>query len=154
VYIPEMRRCALFSQMDAPYRRGLTYYGGLFIFDDLIDPSIAPEGSIKAYDVRTGDEVWSYDVGGPNWSGILSTGGGLIFGGSPDGYLRALDDETGEVLWEFQTGSGLAAPPTTFMLDGKQVIGIASGWGQAAKSVGLNNDSSGCAYYLFELMAE
>lgn len=151
IYIPEMHRCATFMQMETPYRRGLTYYGGLFIFDDLVDPNAKPEGSIKAYDARTGEEKWVFRMSGPNWSGLLTTGGGLVFGGSPEGVLRAFNDETGEVLWSFQTGSGLAAPPTTFMLDGKQVVAIASGWGQAAKSVGLNNQSQGTAYFLFEL---
>lgn len=151
IYIPEMERGATFIRQDATYRRGLPYFGGTLIFHDLVDPSITPKGSIKAFDIRTGEERWAFDVGSPNWGGLLATGGGLVFGGAPDGYLRAFNDETGEVLWQFQTGSGLYAPPITFTLDGKQVVGIASGWGQAAPAIGLHNDSKGCAYFLFEL---
>ncbi len=155
IYIPEMKRCTLYTQLDVVYRRGLPYYGGTIMFDDQNPLSPIPaEGHIKAFDVRTGEEKWAFDVGGPNWAGLLTTAGGLVFGGAPDGYLRAFNDETGEVVWQFQTGSGLYAPPISFMLDGKQVVGIASGWGQPAKILGLNNESQGSSYYLFELMGE
>ncbi len=154
VYIPEMKRCATYIRMPVEYRRGLPYYGGIVMLDDIIDPADEPSGSLKAFDTRTGEEVWSFDMGGPNWAGALSTGGGLVFAGAPDGYLRAFNDESGEVLWKFQTGSGLYAPPTSFVMDGKQYIGIASGWGQPAEVVGLKVDSKGSAYFLFSLFDE
>ena len=39
-------------------------------------------------------------------SGVLATGGGLLFHGGSDGYFRAFDSKTGEELWRFQTGFG------------------------------------------------
>ena len=106
----------------------------------------------------TGELVWAYETpGGPNWAGVLATGGGLVFAGAPDGYLRAFDELTGEVVWEYQTGSGVFAPPTSFTIDGKQYIGLASGWGQPAELIGINatsTGSAGSAYFLFGLLED
>jgi alcohol dehydrogenase (cytochrome c) len=38
---------------------------------------------------------------------------------------------TGKVLWEFQTGSGVVAPPVTWMQNGEQYVSVVSGWGGA-----------------------
>ncbi|MBI3735506.1 PQQ-dependent dehydrogenase, methanol/ethanol family [Candidatus Sumerlaeota bacterium] len=146
IYIPEMERCSTYSTMEVTFRKGLPYYGGYLLFD------ATAGGHVKALDTRTGEQKWSFDTGQPNWAGLLATGGGLVFGGAPDGYLRAFNDETGEVLWQYQTGNGVFAPPTSFTIDGKQVIGLASGWGQPAEGIGLGSNQKGCAYFLFGLL--
>lgn len=145
IYIPDQKRCTTYITMDVTFRRGLPYYGGIPIMEDIADAG----GYIKAYDVRTGEQVWSYDTKAPNWAGLLTTSGGLVFGGAPDGYLRAFDDATGEILWEFQTGSGVFAPPTSFMIGDRQYIALASGWGQPSELVGFMNENAGSAFYLF-----
>ncbi len=60
-------------------------------------------------------------------TGLLATGGGLVFTGDSDGYLIALDARTGKVLWHFQTGAEIKAPPISYSLRGKQYIAIAAG---------------------------
>ena len=62
----------------------------------------------------------------PSWAGVLSTAGGLVFGGSDEGNFFALDASTGKPLWDFQTGGAIAANPISFALDGKQHIAIAA----------------------------
>ena len=59
------------------------------------------------------------------------TAGGLVFsGGTSDRKMHAFDVEEGStLLWEFPTSSGILAPPTTFMIDGKQYLAVHSGWG-------------------------
>lgn len=149
VFIPDMVRPTTFLAMEVVFRRGLPFYGGVPMFGD----NDAAKGFVKAVDVRTGELKWSFETpGGPNWAGLLSTGAGIVFGGAPDGYLRAFDAETGEVLWKYQTGSGVFAPPTSFELDGKQYIGLASGWGQPAEAIGISATGGGSAYLLFGLM--
>ena len=69
--------------------------------------------------------------GAPLWGGVLTTGGNLVFWGTPEGYLKAADAKTGKVVWEFQTGSGVVAPPITWMQNGEQFVGVVSGWGGA-----------------------
>jgi alcohol dehydrogenase (cytochrome c) len=65
---------------------------------------------------------------------MLATAGGLVFsGGTNDRKFHAFDAATGELLWEFPTSSGVEAPPTSFLIDGKQYIAIESGWGGDAR---------------------
>ena len=150
LYIPVIERGATYTSEPAQYRRGQLFMGGYAEYDP--EPAT---GSITAMKVKTGEIAWKFDTHGPNWGGLLATGGGLVFGGAFDGQLSALDDETGEVLWSFQTGTGVYAPPTTFRIGGRQVIGLASGFGL------MGNESSGLPprpkqglYYLFGLPLE
>ncbi len=59
--------------------------------------------------------------------GLLSTAGGLIFGGQRNGLFKAYDDETLEVVWEYNTVQGLYSPPITFEVDGKQFVAVLAG---------------------------
>jgi alcohol dehydrogenase (cytochrome c) len=61
---------------------------------------------------------------------MLVTGGGVVFtGGTSDRRFHALDAMTGAMLWEFPTNSGILAPPSSFLVDGKQYIAVETGWG-------------------------
>ena len=60
-------------------------------------------------------------------SGMLATGGSLIFTGFADGTLAAYDDTTMQQLWKFNVGTGFNAPPMTFEVNGKQYVAILSG---------------------------
>jgi alcohol dehydrogenase (cytochrome c) len=74
----------------------------------------------------------------PNYSGTVSTGGGLVFLGLTDGTVAAFDDTTLEQLWKINVGSGFSAPPMTFEVGGKQYIAIASGPSASAKAKLVN----------------
>ena len=58
---------------------------------------------------------------------MLSTAGGLVFGGSEEGDFFALDASTGKSLWNFQTGGEITANPITYLSNGKQHVVIAAG---------------------------
>jgi alcohol dehydrogenase (cytochrome c) len=92
-------------------------------------------GEVQAWNVDTGQNVWTHKYAkSPNWGSMLATAGGLVFsGGTNDRKLHAFDAMTGQLLWEFPTNSGIEAPPTSFLLDGKQYIAIESGWGGDAR---------------------
>jgi alcohol dehydrogenase (cytochrome c) len=92
---------------------------------------------VQAWNVDTGKKAWSHEFrNSPNWGPILTTGGGLVFsGGTNDRMFRAYDATTGDVLWEHPTNSGVYAPPSSFMVDGKQYVAVVSGWGQDARSM-------------------
>jgi len=60
-------------------------------------------------------------------AGVLSTEGGLVFGGSDEGNFYALDALTGKSLWDFQTGGPIADNPMSYEVDGKQYVTIAAG---------------------------
>jgi cytochrome c5 len=72
--------------------------------------------------VTTNKIAWRYQWPEQCYSGILATGGGLLFVGRNDGRLTALDSMTGKQLWEFQTGAGMHAPVSTFEHKGKQYV--------------------------------
>jgi alcohol dehydrogenase (cytochrome c) len=96
-----------------------------------IRPGATHVGEVQAWNVDTGQKVWThvYDKS-PNWGGMLATAGGLVFsGGTADRKFHAFDAATGKLLWEFPTNSGILAPPTTFKVDGKQYVAVESGWG-------------------------
>ena len=63
----------------------------------------------------------------PPWAGLLSTAGGLVFGGSSEGMFFALDAGSGKPLWHFPTGGPIYANPVSFLVDGKQHVTIAAG---------------------------
>jgi len=70
---------------------------------------------------------WEFKYYTPSMAGVLSTGSGLVFGGDMDGNVMAFEAGTGKNLWHFQTGSGIYAAPTTYMLDGRQWVVMPSG---------------------------
>ncbi len=84
-------------------------------------------GAVRALDVKTGEVRWNFPLYSPPWAGVLSTAGGLVFGGTEEGNFFALDALTGDVAWEFQTGGSIRANPISFSLDDKQHIAIAAG---------------------------
>ena len=58
---------------------------------------------------------------------LVSTGGGLVFGGDANGRFRAFDERTGKVLWETNLGAPVSGYPITFSVDGKQYVSVATG---------------------------
>jgi alcohol dehydrogenase (cytochrome c) len=85
------------------------------------------EGSILAVDPGTGDRRWRFALVSPPTSGMLSTGGGLLFAGTAEGYFVALDAAEGKPLWRLQTGGPVRAPAITYRFEGRQYVATAAG---------------------------
>src|SRR5438876_12435558 len=60
-------------------------------------------------------------------TGLLTTGGGLLFVGQADGNFIAFDSQTGAELWRFQTGFGAEATPMSYSVDRVQHVALAPG---------------------------
>jgi PQQ-dependent dehydrogenase (methanol/ethanol family) len=87
-------------------------------------------GAFIAWDAAQGKRVWEIKEKYPVWSGVLTTGGDLVFYGTLDGWLKAVSARTGAVLWKFKVGSGVVAAPITFTgADGKQYVAVYAGIG-------------------------
>ena len=88
-------------------------------------------GEVQAWNVDTGQKVWTHNFAkSPTWGSMLATAGGLVItGGTNDRKIHAFNASNGKLLWESPTPSGILAPPTTFMIDGKQYLAVLSGWG-------------------------
>jgi alcohol dehydrogenase (cytochrome c) len=85
-------------------------------------------GAIRAIDPETGEKKWDFKMVNNTESGVLSTAGGLVFGGGMDGDFIALDAKTGEPLWHANLGGPNASGPISYAVDGKQyIIGTGEG---------------------------
>jgi alcohol dehydrogenase (cytochrome c) len=84
---------------------------------------------VVALDAATGGREWAYTAPAGNdydYSGLLSTDGGLVFGAS-GGVCFALDSETGRELWRLSLDLGTKSAPISFTIDGQQVIVVSAG---------------------------
>jgi quinohemoprotein ethanol dehydrogenase len=99
-------------------------------------PANLGQGILLAWDPVKQQSAWqvenpSFTVNG----GVMTTAGGLVFQGTADGKFRAYDATDGTILWEYNIGAGVIAPPMTYMMDGKQYVSIAVGWGGGIPSL-------------------
>jgi alcohol dehydrogenase (cytochrome c) len=79
-------------------------------------------GAIRAIDPKTGEKKWDFKMVDYTECGVLSTAGGLVFGGGMDGNFMALDAVTGKPLWHVYLGGANASGPMTYSVNGKQYI--------------------------------
>lgn len=93
--------------------------------------AIHPTGTLSAIDVDNGMIKWQYHSHYPMLGGVMTTAGNLVFAGELDGNFDAFNAETGQKLWHFQLGAGVAAPPITYRVNGRQYVAVAAG-GNAA----------------------
>jgi alcohol dehydrogenase (cytochrome c) len=84
-------------------------------------------GALRAIDPTTGERKWEIAYGDAGWAGVLATAGGVVFSGDHQGTFFAADSLTGKKLFEFHTGAQIFAPPTSYLLDGRQYVVIPSG---------------------------
>ena len=92
-------------------------------------PKNPPFGRLLAWDPVKQKEAWRAEYVAPWNGGTLTTAGNLVFQGTADGRFIAYNATTGEKLWETPTGTGVVAAASTYMIDGKQYVSIAVGWG-------------------------
>jgi quinohemoprotein ethanol dehydrogenase len=96
---------------------------------DATPPKNKPFGRLIAWDPVKQKEAWRAEYVAPWNGGTLTTAGNLVFQGTADGRFIAYNATTGEKLWESPTGTGVVAAASTYMIDGKQYVSIAVGWG-------------------------
>jgi PQQ-dependent dehydrogenase (methanol/ethanol family) len=125
-YVPKIDLCMDFQGLEANYISGTPYLGAAW-------KAAAPDsskGAFMAWDATTGTQVWEIEEEFPVWSGVLATGGDVVFYGTMDGLFKAVDARTGELLWEFDAGSGIIGSPMTYLgPDGEQYVAVLSGVG-------------------------
>jgi len=121
-YVAVREMGSYFFKGEAEYKPGTFFAGGG-------ERTLKEEswGAIRALNPNTGKMIWEFRLKSPPWAGVLSTAGGLVFGGSNEGNFYALDARTGKPLWDFQTGSSIEANPISFLMNDKQYVAIAAG---------------------------
>jgi len=108
---------------NSAYPNGKLWLGGAFT-------AIADEkqsGNITAVNYDTGKIKWQVKTPEPMIGGILATAGGLVFTGEGNGKFAAYNSSTGKELWSFHAGAGVNAPPSSYMVGGKQYIVVGAG---------------------------
>lgn len=98
-----------------------------------------PKGYFSAYDPTTGELIWRQIYEGYGQAGSVVTAGGIVFVGTGSnlaGYFYAFDAKTGKELWKFNTGAGVFASPSVYVIDGKEYVTVASGGGDRGRRGG------------------
>jgi PQQ-dependent dehydrogenase (methanol/ethanol family) len=117
-YVMAVEDCSIYKQ---------SHDGGYEGYRDPSDPGLK---YLRAFDISTGEIVWEIPQVGPqeaNYSGVLSTAGGLVFYGETGGRFAAVDARTGKTLWTFKGNDPWKASPMTYVMNGRQYVAIASG---------------------------
>jgi len=120
-------------------------------------PEVGPGtayGHLTAINPLTGEKKWEIPLTDfPSSSGMLATGGGLVFTGKLSGEFIALDQETGRTLWQFKTGSSINSTAITYTYKGRQYVSIASGLGGGlANRYAAEKMPTGGSMWTFALM--
>jgi alcohol dehydrogenase (cytochrome c) len=142
LYVAVREMGSYYFKTDAEYKPGTFFAGG----GERTLPRDQLWGAIRALDVATGSQRWEFKLHSPPWAGVLSTAGGVVFGGSAEGNFYALDASDGRPLWDFQTGGGIAANPISFSVDGRQYVLIAAGSCIFAFSLDASDQRSAVSY--------
>lgn len=105
-------------------------------------PRVLPEGQDKAglfealsINPTQGDHKWQIRQRETPTSSMLSTAGGLVFGGDAARYIKAFDQETGEVLWQKRLNAPIGGSPVTYEVDGEQYLVVPTGYSNSASSI-------------------
>ena len=114
----------IFYKGEAVYKPGVgfTAGGGRTINGD------EAWSAVRALEATTGKLKWEFKLFSAGRSSLLSTAGGLVFGGTEEGNFFALDADTGKPLWDTQLGANIRGIPVSFAVDGKQYVAIAAGF--------------------------
>ena len=125
-------------------------------------PAVAPPwGTLSAIDLNTGRYLWKLPLGeypdlaakgttatgSENYGGPVVTASGVLFIGATvyDRKLRAFDAKSGRVLWEGALPFAGTATPSTYMINGRQYVVIATSGARDPKG------PQGAAYVAFAL---
>lgn len=127
-YVPTVDAATLYYTVDEKLKPGtMTMRGTTHLATNL--PAVM---AVKAIDPNTGEEKWATRLDKGDFeqyariTGLLSTGGDLIFSGFME-RLSILDADNGKELWKFRPGALVNAGPATYAVDGVQYFAVVAG---------------------------
>ncbi len=126
IFVPATEGASVFTKSSTPVRgeRGVFMASGG-------SSSVSPIQVVRALDVASGAKRWEHYAPSSaafslGYSGLLATGGGLVFGAS-GGDAFAIESVTGQEVWRASLGGATLAAPISFTVDGRQVIAVLAG---------------------------
>ena len=96
------------------------------------------KGRLLAWDPIARKPRWTVEYGNYWNGGTLATAGNLVFHGTASGDFHAFRATDGQKLWSSWAGTGIVAPPISYMIDGRQYVSVMAGWGGAFVRKGRN----------------
>jgi quinohemoprotein ethanol dehydrogenase len=93
------------------------------------DAAPPPRGELIAWNAAERRAAWRVVLPVSQSGGVLATAGNLVMQGRADGFLAAYRASDGTKVWEFNAGTGIMAPPVTYLAGGKQYVTVMVGWG-------------------------
>jgi PQQ-dependent dehydrogenase (methanol/ethanol family) len=142
-YVPTNHICMDYQAFDVKYKAGFPYVGAIL---NMYPASPDVRGRLIAFDPVSGDTKWAINDRFQDWSGVLTTAGGVAFYGTLDGWFRAVDMRDGKILYQLHCPSGIIGNPITYMHGGKQYVAVLSGvggWAGIGLAAGLTKPSEG-----------
>ena len=91
------------------------------------DPKDKWKGWVTAVNAEDGSVKWKFQSPSPMLAAITATAGGLVLTGDLNGDLYAFDAADGKQLWKQNTGSPIGGGIVTYLTNGKQYVGVATG---------------------------
>src|SRR6516165_5101181 len=88
-----------------------------------------PTGELLAWDPVNQRAAWRVSYPVVEGGGVLTTAGNLVIQGRADGVLAAYRANDGKPLWQADAGTGIMAPPVTYLVNGVQYVSVMAGWG-------------------------
>jgi alcohol dehydrogenase (cytochrome c) len=127
IFVPATESSSIFTKL--PPDRVVAPPNGFFFGSGWNETAPATH-KVLALDAATGRRKWEYSPPSNsvtlNYSGLLSTEGGLVFGAS-GGVCFALDADTGREVWRRSLGGNTRSAPISFRVEGRQVVAVAAG---------------------------
>jgi lanthanide-dependent methanol dehydrogenase len=143
-YVASNHICMDYQAFSVKYKGGFPYVGAILNMFPAEHGDV--RGRLFAFDPISGDTKWAINDMFQDYSGPLTTDGGVLFAGTLDGWFRAVDEATGKVLYKFHAPSGIIGNPITYMHDGKQYVAVLTGvggWAAIGLAEGLSKGSEG-----------
>jgi alcohol dehydrogenase (cytochrome c) len=123
LYVNSVHWCGTTNVLEDRYIEGSTYLDGI----PVSDPVSEAKGFTRAFDAATGKELWARRFDYPMLAAITVTSGGVLFTGALNGDFLVLDARNGSTLYRFNSGGAVAGAPSTYLVNGKQYVAIATG---------------------------
>ena len=78
----------------------------------------AEDGHLRAFELRTGKQLYAHDLGAPIAASPSKVGDVLVIG-DMSGVVHGRDPKTGKALWRYATGGKVLGSATAFVSEGK-----------------------------------
>ena len=132
VYIPAQDNGRYYEQPTGLHVHAEPYNLGVAPIGRNMDRYDIPyKGRLLAWDPVARKPRWTVEYGNYWNGGTLATAGNLVFQGTASGDFYAYRATDGQKLWSSWAGTGIVAPPITYMIDGRQYVSVMAGWGGA-----------------------